>query len=152
MPTPVDVPSQPTKRGRRDAPARRYYEAMAKHARSVSSCSSTRLVKSPRHSVTIELAKELSSPRHVSEIAGTTMDTPVPILTTHEVASDVTAPLAVLLWTISETVPATSKPDIVIVAGLGFGAILSPPVMIPGIATPPRNLITGLVSSRKSNP
>lgn len=57
------VPSQPTAfLDPRDVPARGDYEAVAKCTRSVSSHSFARLVKISRHSLTNELAKELSSP------------------------------------------------------------------------------------------
>lgn len=76
VPTPVDVPVQADMHAPvtfhpnllnvvEDALARRDYEAMVKRTKSMSSRSSTCPVKKPRRSLTMELAKELSSPRHV---------------------------------------------------------------------------------------
>lgn len=71
----------------------------------------------------------------------------MPVAATHEVASDIVASVAVTLKTVFEATPTISKPDIAIVAGLGTDTIPSPSVMMPGVATPPYSLTTGLVSS-----
>lgn len=82
----------------------------------------------------------------------------VPMVASHEFVSDVAAPIVVTSETISKAASepvivvsssATSEPDVAIVVGLGTGAIHSPPVMMPGLATPPCSPTTGLVSSRK---
>lgn len=69
----------------------------------------------------------------------------------HEVASDVVVPKVILLETVFEAVPATSEPDVIIVAGLSSGVIPPSPIMMPRMATPPHCPTIGLVSSHKFN-
>lgn len=69
---------------------------------------------------------------------------------TQEVALDVIAHVEVIPETVSKTTHTTSEPNVVVVVGLGTGAISSPPVMMPGVATPPRSLIIGLISTPKT--
>lgn len=70
----ADVPSQSATHGQRDVPTKGDYEVVAKCTRSASSHSSTYPAKKPRRSLTIELVKEFSSPRHASEVAGAIME------------------------------------------------------------------------------
>lgn len=124
---------------------------MTKRTKSSSRCS-THPVKKPRSLLTVELTKELLSPQGVSDIAGAIMEIPMPIAAAHEITSNVVVAVAVIPETVSKTVPTTSEPNIVIVARLGTCAILSPPIMIPRMVTPPRSPIIRLVSSRKFHP
>lgn len=150
MSAPADVPSQSVTHGRRDVLAWGDYKAIAKHTRSASSRNSTCLVKKPHHSLTTKLAKELSSSRRASEVAGAVVKVSMPVVAADEVASDITIPAMVTLETISKTVLTTSELDVIIVAGLGTVVIPSPSVMMPGMATP-HSLTIVLVSSRKLN-
>lgn len=152
MCTLADVPSQFVAHGRRDVPTQGDYEAVAKYTRSTSTRSSTRPVYKPRHSPTIKLAKELLSTQRSLEVARAAAKIPVAAVTTHEVVFDVLAPMAVTPVTFSEAALVTSEPNVVIVTGLGTGAIPSTSVMMHGMATPQRSPTIGLISSHKFNP
>lgn len=144
---PSDAPPRPATRGRRDAPVKGDYEFMAKRTRLAGSRGYTRPVKKPHRSLTTELATELTSPQCVSEVIGGATEITVPVVisdkvapnvvalaaSTHEVASDIVVPATaihevtpnivaeaeVIPETISEVVPTTSGPDVV-VAGLAL--------------------------------
>lgn len=118
-------------------PIRGDYEVVAKRTRLAGSHGYTRLVKKYHLSLTTELAKELTSPQRASEVARGATEIPALVVTndkaapivavfvasTHEVASNVAMPTAaihevapdvahadVISETISETVPTTSEP------------------------------------------
>lgn len=122
---------------------------MAKCTRSVSTHNSTRLVKNPRCSLTTVLVKELSSPQRALEVIGAVAEVLVVVAVAHEVASDVPTPMVATREIVFKVAPAIFEPEVATMTGMDTGAIASPPVMMPRMATPPHILTTRLVSSHE---